>query len=120
MLVAFLVALARGLGLIFFFGLVYTSLVRVYTRVFLSFGASVHLTSLISNPNDFPRVLITFFVLIVVSKFETLFDHNLDFFFFQAKYCASWAHILSLIFTAKIGENSNNMFTRHFSNFVLI
>lgn len=58
MLVAFLVALARGLRLNFF-GLVYTSLVRVYTRVFLSFGASVHLTSLISNPNDFPRVLIT-------------------------------------------------------------
>ena len=40
---------------------------------------------------------ITFFLLIVVSKFETLFDHTLDFFFFQAKYCASWAHILSLI-----------------------
>ena len=59
MLVAFLVALARGLGLIFF-GLVYTSLVRVYTRVFLSFGASVHFTSAISNPNDFPRLLITY------------------------------------------------------------
>ena len=58
MWVACLEALARGLGLICF-GLVYTSLVRVYTRVFLSFGAFVHWTFLISNPNDFPRVLIT-------------------------------------------------------------